>query len=172
VCDRLFELRVLRQIELAAHHVHRQARDAQLLVTARIDVTDFGDRGRLPQQSQRIQPTLIDRDRARAPRSLRHPGELMLELAHELVDADRGSERLFVLNARQGGLVFLVRKVDPDQTAYDERSAHQDHERYRVLEEQTSTHQAISLRDADHCRHRSGGSYRSSERQPAGEASS
>src|SRR5439155_24371868 len=72
----------------------------------------------------------------------------MLQLAHELLDADRCGERLLVLHACQRSLALLIREVHPHQAAHDERPAHQDDERYGVFEEQsTSTHQAI-LRQA------------------------
>src|SRR3954447_18781670 len=107
-------------------------------------MTDFGDRRCLAQQSQRVEPALIDRYCARTPGCLGDPRKLMLELAHELFDANRRRKRLFVLNASERCFALLIRKVKPDHAAHDEGAAHQDDERYRVLEEQaTSTQQAI-----------------------------
>ena len=106
---------------------------------------------RLAQQPQRIEPALIDRHCARTPRRLGDPRELMLELAHELLDANRGRERLLVLNAGERRLALLIREVEPDHTAHDERAAHQDDERYGVLQEQPTSTQCAILRSNRLC---------------------
>src|SRR5690348_7838204 len=96
----------------------------------------FGDVWGLPQQSQRVEPPLIDRYGARAPGSLSDPRQLMLELSHELLDADRSGQRLLVLHTGERRLALLIREVEADKTAHNQRTAHQNHERYGVLEKQ------------------------------------
>ena len=139
--DRLLELGILGEVRVAAHDIHRQARDAQLLVARGIVVADFRDGRCMPQEAQRVEPALIQRDPARAPGRLRDPGQLVLQLAHELLDARGCGQRLLALDLRQRGLVLPVGEVDLHHGADHQCAAHQQHQRNSILEEKAaSTH--------------------------------
>ena len=75
---------------------------------------------------QRVEPPLIERNPACPPRRLRNPGDLVLQVAHELFDPDRRGDRLFALDAGKRRLAFLIEKVNVDQPAGDDRAAHED----------------------------------------------
>jgi hypothetical protein len=79
---------------------------------------------------------------------LRNPRQLALQFMDKLFDALRCGERFFVLKLRQGGLVFLKRKIDFDQRADHQGSTDQEHNWNCILEEKASTaHQKITSDD-------------------------
>lgn len=130
----LGELRLARQVGLAADHVHREARHAQLLAALGVELRELGHRRHLAQQAQRVEPPLLDA--ARRPRQLGGPAELALDLVHELADADRRGLRLLALDADQVGLAFLVGEPDLQAAARDQRGADHGHEQADILAEQ------------------------------------
>src|SRR3954451_18010578 len=93
---RLDELRVLRKIRLAADDVCGNAGDQSLLTARRVELGDFGNSRDLSQQPDRIDAPLLTR--ARAPRQLRHPAHLPLDLLHEVSDPGRSCTGLLALS--------------------------------------------------------------------------
>ena len=119
------ELRLLGEVDAAADHVHGEPRDAQPLLARGIDLRQFGDRGHLTQQPQRVEPALLDR--ARRPRQLRRPAELAFDFLDELADLGRRRFRLFALDADQRCFVLLVVEIDLENAVGNQRDAdHQD----------------------------------------------
>ena len=66
----------------------------------------------------------LDRPERRNALSL----ELMLDLLHISHDPRRRSVRLLSLQIQPCGLAFFVGKVKADESAHDERNAHERHE--------------------------------------------
>ena len=120
VCDRLGELGIVRKVDAAVDGVHREPGDPQPLPAGRIDLGKLGDRRDLTQQPQRIKPTLVDR--ARRPRQLRGPAELILDLLDELADLGRSRLGLLVLDPDQRGLVLAIVKEDLEQAVGQQRN--------------------------------------------------
>ena len=102
----LGEFRLGRIVDAAADHVHGEPRDAQLLVAGGVDLGELGDGRHLPQQSQRVEATLIKR--GIRPRQLCRPADLAVDLGDELLDFRSGALGLLALDADQRGLVLLV----------------------------------------------------------------
>ena len=119
--NRFGEFRVLGEIGLACDHVHGQARDAQLLAPGRVELRELGDRRHLPQQSQSIEPPLIDC--AGGPGQLRGPPYLALDFLDELADLGRRGLGLLALDPDQGRLVLLKREYDLRQSVGEEGDA-------------------------------------------------
>ena len=134
--DRFGELRVLRQIEPAADHVHGEARDAQLLLAGRIELRQLGYRGNLAQEAERVEAALLER--ARRPGQLHGPAELAFDLLDELADLRRGGFRLLALDADQIGLVLLVGEPDLEAAVCEQREADHGDEQADILAEQPS----------------------------------
>jgi len=76
----------------------------------------------------------------------RGEGELLLDLAHELVDARRRRDRLLALQAGELGLVFLVGEVKPDRAGDDQRAADEAEDQQEVLAEEAPSPQARGIR--------------------------
>ena len=121
VRDRFGEFRLLGEVGLARDHVHRQARDPQLLATGRIELRELGDRGHLAQQPQPVKTPLIDG--AGRPGQLRGPPDLALDLLDELTDLGCRRLRLLALDADEGSLVLLIGKPDFGQSVGEQGNA-------------------------------------------------
>ena len=106
VGDRFGEFRILGKVDAAVDHVHGEPRHPQPLLAGGIDLGQFGDRRHLPQQPQRVESAVLDR--AGRPRQLGGPAKLAFDFLDELGDLGGSRDRLFVLNADQGRLVFAI----------------------------------------------------------------
>ena len=95
------ELLLLRQIGAAADRVHRQARDAQLLATVRIDPDHLGDRRGLALQLQVLDAPLLERVAVGIGAGQRGPADLVLDVADVLLDPGRRVLRLLDLQREQ-----------------------------------------------------------------------
>ena len=134
VRNRFGEFRVLGEVGLACHHVHGQARDAQLLAAGRIELRELGDRRHLPQEPQPVEPPLIDG--AGGPGQLRGPPHLALDLLDELADLGRRRLGLLALDADQGCLVLLKGEDDLRQSVREQGDAHDGKEQPDVFAKQ------------------------------------
>src|SRR6185436_14593222 len=142
------EYRIERKILPAACDVHRQAGYPQLLVTALVEVAHFGDGRHLAQKPQRIEPALSGRRCIWRPRRLSYPSHLVLQIAHEVLDAHCRRDGLFPLNARECSLVFLIREIHLDEPAFDDREAGEEHQRDRVFQEEAALRDHLSTSSA------------------------
>src|SRR2546425_12336127 len=126
---RLEELRLARKVRAAADHVHREAREAELLSALGIEVAQLRDRWRLAQEPQVV-------DAALAEQGLGGPADLALDLFDELLDLRGRRQGFLPLEAQQRRLVLLVREVDLHDAAHEQRPAHEQREQGDVLAEQ------------------------------------
>src|SRR5213593_2294493 len=150
----LDELGLAREARAASGHVHREARDAELLPTFWIEIADLGDRGRLAQESQVVDAALVHLGRGRAEQGLRGPARLALDLLDELLDLRGRRERLLPLEAQERRLVLLVREVDLHDAAHEQRATDQrDKKRDVLAKEPTSRRHWItaSARKSSDC---------------------
>ena len=99
-----------------------------------IHLGEFGDRGHLTQQPQRVEPALLDR--ARRPRQLRGPAELALDLLDELADLGGRRLGLLVLDPDQRGLVLAIIEEDLEQAVGQQRNGDDGHEQRDIFGEQ------------------------------------
>ena len=132
------EFRILGKVGLACHHIHGQARDAQLLAPGRVELRELGDRRHLPQQPQPVEPPLIDG--AGGPRQLRGPPHLALDLLDELADLGRRGLGLLALDADQGCLVLLKGEDDFRQSVGEQGDANDGKEQPDVFPKQPAAH--------------------------------
>ena len=117
--DSLRKHRVFRIVDLASDDVHGKPRHPQLFMTGGIELGKLGDRRHLTQKPQSIEAPLLER--ARQPRQLGGPTDLSLNLVNELADLGCGGLGLFVLNAEQRGLIFLIGEPDLKHPVGDKR---------------------------------------------------
>ena len=131
---RVLERGLLRAVLVGAGHVHRQARHRELLAAPGIDLRDIGDGRHHAQQLEELDAPLLQA----LGTELRQRGEgkLLLDLAHELLDARRRAGGLFALQARERFLVFLVGEVQSDAARDQQRAAHQRQDQQEILAEQ------------------------------------
>jgi hypothetical protein len=111
-------------------------------MAAGIELGDFGDGRNLAQQAQRIEPALLDR-RARAPRRLRGPADLVLDLFDELLDLGCSRLRLLALDTHQRRLMLLIGEPDFQQTIGQKRNADHGHEQRHVFSKQPAADLAL-----------------------------
>src|SRR5574341_922612 len=71
----------------------------------------------------------------------RRRGDLLLDLAHELLDARRRARGLLALQGRERDLVLLVREVKTDAARNQQRAAHQAQDQQEVLAEELAAMQ-------------------------------
>src|SRR5262245_39593493 len=142
----LDELRLVREIDAAAGHVHGQPRDAQLLLTLGVEVADLGDGEHLPEQTQVVDPPLVHGGRRQAQLGLGRPADLPLDLLDEVLDAGGHAERLLALERDEGRPVLLIREVDLDGAGGQEGTAHQAGEDDHVLPEEATAGCHASVR--------------------------
>ncbi len=135
---RLHELGIAGEVRLAAEHIHGQPGDSQLLVAARVQITELGDRGDLALEPEEVDPPLLESGGAGRQDGLGGPAHLALDLPDELLDAPRGGLRLLPLHGHQGGLVLLVGEVELDESAGEQRDAHQAREEDHVPAEESA----------------------------------
>ena len=83
----LDELRLAREIGLAAGDVHREARDAQLLPPLSVEMADFGDHQGLAQEAQVVDAALVHGGGRSAELRLGRPADLPLDLLDEPFDS-------------------------------------------------------------------------------------
>lgn len=134
VRNRLGELWIPRQVDPTVDRVHRQPRDPQPLLAARVHLGELGDPWHLTQQPQRVEPALLDR--ARRPRQLRGPAELALDLLDELADLGGRRLSLLMLDPDQRGLVLTIIEEDFEQPVGEQRNGDDGHEQRDVFGEQ------------------------------------
>ena len=103
--------RLVREIRLAAGHVHGETRDAQLFLAAAVDERDLGDGGRLAQQAIVIDPPLLEPRGVRQQRQLRGPADLGLDLLDELADHRGRRDGLLLLDLGECLFLALVGEV-------------------------------------------------------------
>src|SRR5581483_11491108 len=96
---RATERRRRGEVLLAADHVERLARDAQLFTPLRIELRDLGNRRREAQQADRVDAAIVSGQRA--GRQLREPADLAFDLADELRDLRRRRIGLLALDRDQ-----------------------------------------------------------------------
>ena len=142
---RLIEPRVVREIGLAAHHVHREPGHSELLPAGRVELADLGHRGRLALETDELEAPLLDR-RPGAHLPLARPPDLALDVPDEGLDARRGAGRLLTLERHQGGEVLVMGEIELDEAAGEQGGAHQAREEHHVLPEQAASR-------PDGCRH-------------------
>ena len=119
-------------------------------MAGRVQVTDFRDGGHLAQESEGIEASLVDRHATSPPRRLGDPASLSLDLPDELLDPSGGGDGFLELDADERRFVLLVGEVDVDETARDERSAHQDREEDHVLQKEASAGRHWIIRSVRH----------------------
>jgi hypothetical protein len=132
---RVLERRVLRAVLVGAGDVHREARHRELFAALGVDLRDVGHRRHEAQELQELDAPLLQAFHAELRQ--RGEGELLLDLAHELLDARRGRDRLLALQGRERALVFLVGEVQPDGARNQQRAAHQAQDQEEILAEET-----------------------------------
>jgi hypothetical protein len=132
---RVLERRVLRAVLVGAGDVHREARHRELLAALGIDLRDVGHRRHEAQQLQELDAPLLQAFDAELRQ--RGKGELLLDLAHELLDARRGGDRLLALQGGERALVFLIGEVQPDGARNQQRAAHQGQNQQEIFAEQS-----------------------------------
>jgi hypothetical protein len=92
--------------------IHLEAGHGELLAALGIDLRDIGDGRHHAQQLQELDAPLLEALGAELWQ--RGEGKLLLDLAHELLDARRGAGSLLALQAGERFLVLLVGEVKPD----------------------------------------------------------
>ena len=138
------EFRLGRHVGAAAHRVHRQARDAQLLAPARVDPGHLGDRRRLALQLQVVDAALLERVAALYRRQ-RRPAHLVLDVDDVLLDPRRRVLGLFFLERDQVIPGLVPREPDADGAARNEHAADQRDDQQRVLrKEAPATHHSTT----------------------------
>jgi len=128
------ERRIARAVLVGAGDVHGEARHGELLAALGVDPGNVGHRRDQAQQLQELDAPLLDAGGAELRQ--RRERELLLDLAHELLDARRRADRLLALQAEQRRLVLLVREVQADRARDEERAADQPEDQQEVLAEQ------------------------------------
>ena len=121
--------------ERVAGDVYREAPNHELLAALRIDLRDVGHRRHEAQQLEELDAPLLEAFDSELRQG--GEGELLLDLAHELLDARRRRNRLFPLQGRERALVFLVGEVQPDGARNQQRAAHQAEDQQEILAEET-----------------------------------
>src|SRR5262249_45067913 len=84
-------------------------------------------------QSKVVDPPLLERGGAGNHLRVRRPAHLALDFADELLDASGRADRLLALERDQRLLALLIREVDLDRAAGQDRPAHQRDEQDEVL---------------------------------------
>src|SRR3989442_9265804 len=151
---RLEELGVARDVGATTYHVHREARDAELLPARGIQITDFGDRWRLAQEAQVVDAALVHLSRGRAEQGLGGPAHLALDLLDELLDLPGRRERFLPLEAQECRPVLLVCEINLHDAAREQCATDQrDKKRDVLAEEPTSCRHWItsSARKSSDC---------------------
>ena len=131
---RVLEGGLLRAVLVGAGDVHRQARHRQLLAALRIDLRDVGDGRHHAQQLEELDAPLLQALGAELRQ--RGEGELLLDLADELLDARRRAGGLLALQAGERLLVLLVGEVQADAARDQQRAADQREDQQEILAEQ------------------------------------
>ena len=132
----LEELRLVRVIGAAAGDVHRQARDAQLLLALRVQVADFRDRQHLAQEAKIVDAALVGNGRGRPELRLGGPADLLLDLLDVRLDARRDADRLLALQRDERLAVLVVGEVDLDGAGRQQGSTDQPGDDDDVLPEE------------------------------------
>ena len=101
VRHRLSEAGVLGEVGAPADLIHRDPRQAQLLLAARIKHGNLGDSGSLAQEPQAIEPPLLHL--AQRPRQLHGPADLASDLVDEVADRVGGRIGLKLQHAGKQG---------------------------------------------------------------------
>ena len=142
---RLDELRLPGEVLLAADHVHREPRHAELFFAGRVQIAELGDGLDLPLEPEVIDPSLLQRRRRSHELGLGRPAHLLLDLFDVGLDPRGGAGRLFTLKVDERRLVLLVREIDLDGPAGEQGAAHQGDEDDDVLADQPAarSHTAI-----------------------------
>src|SRR6266545_1835245 len=133
---RLDEAGLPREIRLAAEHVHRQPGHPQLLPTLGVQIAELRNGRNLALQAKEIDAPLLESGNTGRQDGLGRPAHLALDLSDELLDAAGGGLRLLPLDGHQRGLVLLVREVQLDEAAGQQRRADQAGEKDHVLDEE------------------------------------
>src|SRR5439155_7132329 len=131
-------LRLVRPILAAPRLVQVEPPSEQLLPSLRVDEADLLDR--LPATGQEaliVRPALVERHVGQ-PRWWDDRIELRADAVDELRDLQRRARRLDALDAQERALTLLVREVQLQQRACDERAADQRDEDEHVLPKELS----------------------------------
>ncbi len=131
---RFGELGGLRIVGLRGAEIHDEPRDAQLLLAGGVELGELGDRRHLAQQPQAVETPLLDR--ARRPRQLRGPADLVFDLLDEVGDLFRRAFRLLALDADQRVGVLAVGEHDLEQAVAEQRNADDREKETDILAEQ------------------------------------
>ena len=154
VRHRFGELRIFGKIEPAIDHVHGQARYPQALLARRIHLRQFGNRGHLAQQPQRVEPALLDR--AGGPWQLRGPPQLAFNFLDKLTDFRCRRLGLLVLDADQGNLVLAVIKEDLKDAIGQQRDGDHRDEQRDIFRKQAAAALGAGWRRRRRAKHRRG----------------
>ncbi len=102
----------------------------------------LGDRRHLAQQADVVEAPLLDRQGG--PLGLRHPTDLVFDVAHEGFDPLRRGLGLLLLDLDRGAPVVLVDEVEVEGGIDDQNAGHQADEQHDVLEEEPAPHSITS----------------------------
>ncbi len=130
---RVAERRLLRAVLAGPDHVHPEARHRDLLATLRVELRDVGHFRHLAQELQELDAAKLDV--ARVELRERGVGELLVDLAHVLLDARRRRHGLLLLQVAHRGLLLLVGEIEADAAGHEERAAHEREDEDQVLPE-------------------------------------
>ena len=133
----LLEARVAGEVDAAADRVHRQPRHPKLLVAGRVEIADLGDRGRPAQQPRTYS---LRRSSSGAPArgsaSGRRPSIWRSTSARNCSIREAAPSAFSLLDLDERRPLLLVREVQLDQAAGEQRAADQDDEHHHVLAEE------------------------------------
>ena len=132
----LAKRRLVRAILAGIDAVHPQPRDRDLLASFGIELRDVRHFRRLPQQLEELDAPQFDVVRIELGQC--GVGELLLDLADVLLDTRRRTNRLFMLQAGERGLGFLIREVDADRARRKQRDHDQRKNQHQILAKQAA----------------------------------
>ena len=131
-----------RAVDVAAHHVHAEPGDLELLVAVAVELGQFGDRGNLLQQADVFEAALIDRQCR--PLRIGDPADLVLDFPDESLDLLRGCFRLLVLDLDRSAAIVLVDEIEVERGIDHQHAGDQSQEQDDVFEEQSALHSITS----------------------------
>jgi hypothetical protein len=128
---RALECGLLRAILARAQLVHSEPRHGDLLDAVAVGLRDVGDFRRLPQELQEFDAAQLDVPRVELRQ--RRVRQLAFDLLDVLLDSRRRGDRLFMLEARERRLAFLIREIDADAPRGKQRRRHQREDQQQVF---------------------------------------
>src|SRR5262249_34434942 len=135
---RLLEPWIGRKIGAAAHDVHGEAGDPELLPAVRVKLAHLGHRGSLPLEANELEASLLH-GLPCAHLPLARPADPALDVADERRDAARGAGGLLPLERHERSKVLAVGEVELDEATREQGTTHQNGEKHHVLPEQPAS---------------------------------